>query len=99
MWKTLFIRNPGLHQGLLAEFLATLAASAIFQTHLPPSTMDGIRANLQGEVDAILGSFLDRAAAIDALSKSSCGEAESSSHVLGQRGDFCDSQPGSPSEG
>ena len=38
--------------------------------------MDGIRANLQGEVDAILGSFLDRAAAIDALSKSSCGEAD-----------------------
>ena len=38
--------------------------------------MDGIRANLQGEVDTILGSFLDRAAAIDALSKASCGEAD-----------------------
>ena len=49
--------------------LATLAICELSPSSTPllPSTMDGIRARLQGEVDAILGSFLDRAAAIDAL--------------------------------
>merc|ERR1719235_2347286 len=38
--------------------------------------MDAIRANLQGEVEAILDSFVQRASAVDALSKSVCGEAD-----------------------